>query len=772
MTALAHPTGISRVPLFDGGACHDNLDRNETGWSMTTSTIFFSIGWPKSARYAGAGVLALTLLAGTSSAFAGDGTGPAGDAGRATPPPQFPQQTLPTVTVRASDRADATDLSTPVQTGSRLGLSSLDTPASVETINSEQTQARGDQTVSDAVTRATGFVTQAAPGNGGTSVSVRGFSGPESVTTLYDGTRMFPGAGTVTFPFDTWAVDRIEVLRGPASVLYGEGGIGGVINVIPKQPQRDYATTIQLGAGTYGEKRVALDTTGALGPMLSYRFYLSDDGSNGWVPRGDSHTTALGGAIRLDVDPTLSFTLAYDYGRQKPATYFGIPVVNGALNPAFRFQNYNVADAAISYYDQWTRLNATWQATPGITVRNQLYYLLTNRHWHDSESYTLQPDDTVLRSDYIEILHHERQIGDQLDATIDGSLWGRQNKLVVGADFNAISFVDTSNSPFDGSSVVPAFNFDPGVFSSPDPTVPAFRTTTRQASLFAEDRLELTGRLAWVSGVRYDHIDLHRDTFATATAAASSFDKTFANTGWRTGLVFSLTPALSVYGQYTSGTDGVSSLITLSRSSGQFTLSTGQQWEAGIKQEVLDGLGSWTFAAYQIVKRNLLSTDPSNPDLTQQVGRQSSRGIEWTGALRVGAGWSVEANAALLRARYDDFNEEVGGQSVSRAGNVPFNIPEQTANVWLDWAFAPGWRAGAGMQYVGRSFGDNANTVPIPSYTLVDASASWRASSHLTLALYLRNLTNRVYAVSTQNDGTEWLLGAPRSGWATATMTF
>ena len=88
-------------------------------------------------------------------------------------------------------------------------------------------------------------------------------------------------------------------------------------------------------------------------------------------------------------------------------------------------------------------------------------------------------------------------------------------------------------------------------------------------------------------------------------------------------------------------------------------------------------------------------------------------------------------------------------------------------------AMIAAWRWDIGDQFPnGRRFGDNANTVPIPSYTLVDASASWRATRNLTLALYLRNLTNRVYAVTTQNDGTEWLLGAPRSGWVTATLNF
>jgi len=677
--------------------------------------------------------------------------------------------TLPAVIVTAPTQAPTALPDTPVNTGSRLGLSTLDTPASVETVSAAQIVERGDQTVSDAVTRATGFVSQAAPGNGGTALSVRGFSGQESVMTLYDGTRLFPGAGTVTYPFDTWPVERIEVLRGPASVLYGEGGIGGIVNVVPKRAQRDYATTVQAGIGTDGQKRLAIDTTGALGPMLSYRFYLSDNRSNGSVDRDNSHTTALGGSLRLDVDPTLSFTLDYDYGRQKPATYLGVPVVNGALDEALRDKNYNVGDATIGYYDQWVRFAARWQPAAGVTVRNTLYYLSTYRHWRDSESYALNPTtDEVTRSDYIEILHHEQQVGDQFDTTFDGTIAGHANRVVVGTDVNEVTFQRDSNTPFDGSSTVNAFNFDPGRFASPDPTVPEFRTHTFQASVFAEDRLEVTPRLAWVSGLRYDHIDFRREQLATDT----SFEKTLANTSWRTGLVFALTPSLSVYGQYTTGTDGVDSLVTLSASDAAFKLSTGRQWEAGVKQDLMNGRGFWTLAVYGIVKNNLLTTDPLNPTVTQQVGQQSSRGIELSGAFQIGAGWAIEANAALLRARFDNFDEVSGDTTVSRAGNVPNGIAEQSANLWLSWACSPAWKIGSGLRYVGRTYGDNANTVPVPSYTVIDASARWQLTHSTSLALYLRNLANRAYALSTTNDGNQWLLGPSRSAELVATTTF
>ena len=124
----------------------------------------------------------------------------------------------------------------PAETGTRLGLSLLETPASVQVISGETIRDRGDATVADAQSRAVGVTSQADPGNGGDSVVARGFGGVGSVMQLFDGDQLFVGAGTVTFPFDTWTVERIEVLGGPASVLYGTGAVGGVVNVVPRKP--------------------------------------------------------------------------------------------------------------------------------------------------------------------------------------------------------------------------------------------------------------------------------------------------------------------------------------------------------------------------------------------------------------------------------------------------------------------------------------------------------------------------------------------------------
>ncbi|KVZ18759.1 TonB-dependent receptor [Burkholderia stagnalis] len=675
---------------------------------------------------------------------------------------------LPTINVTARN-VPFDPLTQPLETGSRLGLASLDTPASVETVTADAIEARGDRTVLDAVTRATGFTNAAAPGNGGTALSVRGFGGQESVMTLLDGVRLLPAAGTITFPFDTWSVDRIEVLRGPASVLYGEGAIGGVVNVVPKRPQRTRETTLQAGIGADGAKRVAFDTTGALGPRLSYRFYVSDARANGLAERADTHTTAFGGALKFDVSPRLTLTLDYDYGRQMPATYFGVPAPNGVLDSTLRKVNYNVGDATITYYDQWTRLSATYRPAAGVTIDNQFYYLTSNRHWRNAEAYALDAaTGRVTRGDYLELHHHQRQVGDRLSARVDGQLFGRANRFVVGTEFNQITFEGINNSPYGGESTVNAHGFDPGAFTSPDPTVPQFRTRTRQAAVFAENRLEVLPRVAWVSGLRYDHIAYHREQAATG----AGFDKHFAHLGWRTGFVYEIAPTLTAYAQYTTGAEGLGSLVTLSASQANFRLATGEQWEAGVKQTLFDGRAYWTFAVYDITKRNLLSTDPFNPALRQQVGRQSSRGVELTGGARLPRGVTVDANVALLRARYDAFDQTVGGVAHSRAGNVPSNVPQQTANLWLGWAFAERWQANAGVRYVGPTYGDDANRVSIPSYTVFDASLRWQATSRTDFALYLRNLANRTYAVTTSNGGEQWLLGPSRAAELVATMRF
>lgn len=150
---------------------------------------------------------------------------------------EFESKELEIVEVSGKKETNGLDLDGTNSASNRLGLTALETPASIEVLSEESIAIKGDHASLSAVTRAAGFASSASPGNGGSSVAVRGFNGHSAVAQTYDGTRLFVGAGTVTFPSDTWTIEKIEVLRGPGSVINGVGAIGATINYTPKSPK-------------------------------------------------------------------------------------------------------------------------------------------------------------------------------------------------------------------------------------------------------------------------------------------------------------------------------------------------------------------------------------------------------------------------------------------------------------------------------------------------------------------------------------------------------
>jgi iron complex outermembrane receptor protein len=275
--------------------------------------------------------------------------------------------------------------------------------------------------------------------------------------------------------------------------------------------------------------------------------------------------------------------------------------------------------------------------------------------------------------------------------------------------------------------------------------------------------------LSLVSGIRLDSPSVDRTDDKTPS---NSFDTTLSGTSWRTGLVYTPIKDLAFYGQYATAVDPVTNLISLSATQSTFQLATGKQTEIGVKQSFWGGRGEWTLAGYQIVKNNLLVPDPANPaGLALQIGQQSSRGVEASVGLALNGGWRVDANLALLRAKYDNFSQVVNGQLVSYAGNVPINVPEQVSNVWLTWDFATNWSAYGGVQIVGRSFSDNANTQVLPAYTVVNGGLRWKPDERTTFALRIYNLFNTVYATSAPYPG-QWMLGMPRTAELSINVKF
>ncbi|WP_295854171.1 TonB-dependent receptor [uncultured Xylophilus sp.] len=662
------------------------------------------------------------------------------------------------------------DLDLPNSTGSRLGLSARETPASISSLSSADIQERGLTRAQEVAIRMPGVTENPSPGNGGTGLAARGFNGHNSVAQLVDGTRLIVASGTITYPFSTWPLESVEVLRGPASVLYGDGAIGAAVNYITKKPRFDKAEREAfVSAGSYGTLQGGIGLRGPVNDVLAYSLYIDGARSDGYRHDDGYSRQNISAALALRPMSGLRIDLSLDAGHNDDAVYYGTPLRNGALVPSLRRTSFNIGDATVHYNDRVWRAKVEYQANDQLRLRNETYYLTSKRHWRNAESYTFNtPGTLVTRGDYLEILHDQEQTGNRFDAAFDGRMAGLRNRFVVGLDYYRTKLLHTNNSPYGGSSTVnPFVGFAPGGFLSPVPTIPGRRSTLETTALFAENAIDLSPQWKLIGGLRRDAMDFYNEDLRTGT----NLGKDYHPVTGRVGAVWTPMKDLSVYGQYGTGTDPLSGALSLPNGSNTYDLTKGRQLEFGVKGSVPAVRGEWTAAVYRIEKRNILSRDATNPTITQQIGRQSSTGIELAFAAEPLRGWTVDANTAFLRARYDDFQELVSGRLVSRNGMVPTGVPERTANLWTGYRFLPQWWAGFGAQYVGQRYSNTANTTSLPSYTVLNAAMAWNYSPQLTLQLAVNNLADRDYALSGTGN-VRWLLGAPRTVMLTARARF
>ena len=655
-------------------------------------------------------------------------------------------------------------LDTQNSAGSRLGLSGLDLPASVDIITRDEIATKGDYGALEAVTRTTGVSASASPGNGGTSISSRGFNGHGSTVYTYDGTRLYIVAGTVTFPADTWTLERVEVLRGAGSVINGVGALGTTINYVPKSPvlgESDFEAAVALGS--FDMKRMALGG----GAQISDEWAFRPDGSyqeeEGYADRADEGREVLAGSLLYQPSADLSVRFSVDYADIDAAAFWGTPLIDGKASSSHRQNNYNFEDGKVVFEDMWSRMHVEWNLADNITFRNDTYVLNASREWQNLEEYSYNAGTNQIdRAFYLGIVHEEDQVGSRFDFLIDTEIGGLANSLSIGGEVNDIELDYLNNFSTGGFGVgdsVAIFGFNPG--TTPKDTIPTildYQTDTQQAAIFIDSVLQISDQLSLVLGGRYDDIEFDRYDLAIGGSPASSFDADFSEFTWRAGLVYQPTEQMSIYAQMSTAADPVTSPISISSGNKDFDLATGRQYEIGLKQQLLQGRAEYTLAYFDIEKEDILTRLPAST-ITEQIGQQSSDGIEFTLRVNPTDSLSIDFNAASIDAEFDEFYS--GG--ISLAGNTPRNVPEQTMNLWLNWSPINDVQIGGGFRYVDSRYADDSNTEKMPAYTVFDASVNWMATENLTVTLRARNLTDEEDYVLAPYVPNQWIFGDPRA---------
>ncbi|OLU23248.1 TonB-dependent siderophore receptor [Pseudomonas sp. PA15(2017)] len=682
---------------------------------------------------------------------------------------------LDTLNIQAEyQQPSGISLDQPIKTGSRLGLTARETPASVSISDRSVIEERGAKDTQEVINGMTGINASANPGYGG-FVAYRGFT-QNQITQLFNGINL--GYSSASRPVDSWMIDRVELIGGPSTFLYGAGAVGGSINYISKLANREQQLFEgRLRYGSFDESEVSLGVNQALGGVNAKHFLRLDYSrgqSNGYIDRNERETNSFAISLLSDLTPDLSHTLAVEHPEDRDESpYWGSPVLDTGsrtmkIDKSRRFENYNSADGRYEQRVRWVRSIVDYQLGSDTSLQNTLYNYDAQRDYRNLESYRYTSDNSqVVRSGAYMQRHEQQLLGNRLELTHGTSLFGLGSQWAVGVDY---SLMKQALYPTGGtfSEAVDPKVFDPGSFYDVSGMGGGYRKqrgheiTTR--ALFLENRLSLTDRLSLLTGLRYDHLQMEVTNYGAVSATSPAFFKrSWEPLSGRIGLMYELSPDANLYLQYSTSADlpaGALASATYSNV-GLFDLSKGEQWEVGSKFDFIDGRGSATIALYQIVRRDFAVRDSVNPNLTVQAGQQTSRGIEVAGKFQLTPKLLAEANYAYVEAEYDEFNEAVGGASVSREGNNPINIPDSVANLWLTYSLTPDWYFGVDSRYVASVYANNANTIKAPSYTLFGAFARYRVDDNTSITARVRNLTDEVYAK--QAYGSQYYMGAPRS---------
>jgi iron complex outermembrane receptor protein len=698
------------------------------------------------------------------------------------------EKVLKPVTISASqgDASEKLPLDEPNTTGSRLGLTPRETPASVSIVNRDTIEKRGAANTQEILASVPGVTVASPPGSAG-SVFYRGF-GSSSLTQLFNG--ITPQYDAISArPVDSWIYERVEVIGGPSTYLFGAGAVGGSINYVTKLANRE-GNTLEARAryGSFDTTDLALGVNrrlgGTEGVQNFVRLDVNSSHTNGYVEGQERNAQNVAASWLTEVNSQLSHTLALEYQTEKvDRPYWGTPLLNpttgeGRINPDTRFKNYNSADGIYEQTVQWQRSLLEYRLSPQTTIKNTLYHYDALRDYRNVETYKFNAANTaVIRSSALLQRHDQQLTGDRVEWSHKGTLAGLPSDWSAGVDYSRNTQTRFPRSLSATVSTVNPTQFTTENFFNVPGMVPGFtpdRTNNvNTLALFMENRTRLTAPLSLVTGLRHDTIELEGINHLAVTATNPAYFKnTYKPTTGRVGLIYELTPHANVYVQYSTAADPPAGILTTASFAQvqNFDLTTGKQLEVGSKFDYLDGRGSATLAAYSITRKNLAIADQNNPGTTIPVGQQSSTGVEMATSLKVTPTFLVQGNLAYTAAQYDDFIESVGGVAVSRAGNVPGNVPDWVANLWLNWKLSPSLQVGVDARYVAQRYGNTANTIWDPAYTLFGASLSYQINRQAQLTLRVKNLTDQVYAASV---GTSSLyLGAPRSVDVTLSTAF
>ncbi|MEH1845502.1 MAG: TonB-dependent receptor [Nostoc sp.] len=621
---------------------------------------------------------------------------------------------------RVPDASTATRTDTPLR----------DIPQSIQVVPQQILKDQQVIQASEALRNVSGVQRTTPAGNSAEIYLIRGFN--QSVN-LRDGFR-----DTDQKFVETANLERIEVLKGPASVLYGNVDPGGVINFVTKQPLRDPFYALGVQAGSFGLVRPTLDLSGPLNSERTLLYRL-----NAVYQHGGDFRDFDQEVERFSISPVLSWkindrttlTLEFEHLYEKRPLDRGVVAIGRGIADipydrvlGERDDNFSRTDDRVGYRLEHN-LSEDWK------LRSRFRFSASDARYRGVDPSRLNEQTGELSRNWGDTPVNLKNYVLQNDLVGKFSTGRVKHTLLFGIDL-----LRTTNNIEYHVAPAPSINiFNPvyGTVPRPNqdqlPTVFAINNETNSFGIFLQDQVTVTDNLKLLLGGRFDLVD--------QKSTSDQQDDAFTP---RVGIVYQPIQLISLYASFSqsflpnSGNRVDGSLLPPQR---------GTQYEAGVKGEFLDNRLTATLAAYEITKSNVATTDPNNTNFVIPVGEQRSRGIELDVAGSILTGWNIIASYAYTDAKITQTNTI--GQLGNQLNNVPFNSASLWTTYELQTKSLQGLGFGLGLFYVGDRQGDLANDFKLGSYLRTDASIFYRRNN-LRLGLNFKNLFNVNYIEASQ----------------------
>lgn len=619
----------------------------------------------------------------------------------------------------------------------------ITTPQSISVVTRQQMEDQGAQDLNQALNYTPGVFTNF--GGAATrydTIALRGFHGGDVDNTFLDGLRIMSDGGSFNIlQVDNWFLDRVDVIKGPSSALYGQTVPGGLVNQVSKRPQFAEEGHFRLSTGTNATNSVAFDYTNAINDQWAFRLTGITRNSDTQYDHTREEKYAISPQLMWQPNEDTNLVLRAYLQKDPSGGYHGSVPAEGTLyshNGRKLSDSFYEGDSALDQfkrneqiysYDFSHRFNEVWSfySTASYSHSNvdldQVYQigwnatnpdLLTRYYSGERSSLSAWANDNRLQADF--------------------STGAVQHRVILGAEYHRYKN-DLSNAGGYASSLNPWTG--EAVGTMPDYSWTESTRRYYQTGLYLQDELQLDRWHLDLSG-RYDRIVSNNGTSRRQDDHISG----------RAALLYAFDSGIS---PYVSWSQAITPASLTDPYGNQLKPTTSEQYEAGVKYQPVGTRDMYSIALYDLTQNDVANRNVIDSTYTPS-GKVHSQGIELEARNQLTPRLSTIAGYTLNHLRFKD---SVDGNE----GHTPYVTPNSMASFWGHYQFDYGLSAGAGVRYIGKQWADNENTTRLPSVTLFDASVradlgAWDSQlKGAWLQVNANNLTDKKYLTACYGTG-------------------